>query len=317
MNKPYPIVIFSHRTLVVTGGWVLCGLLLPLFSTAQDAQEIDAASKKPASEKPASEETAAKEAASEKPVPIYPLSVAVSGNDVYTVDLDLPGVWKSVGGKRELFVRGSRFLKKPLNRPRAITIHPSGGIIVGDSPTREIYRIESPGSEPKPLNDGYLGNVMSLAVHPDGRMLYVGDVEKRALFRLPIDGGKPELVARVDARGLAFDADGKLWAVTPNSDAIVRIDVETNKVETIVSGRPYQYPNSLAWSGDSGYVTDTYSNCIWKFTADGKTEKWYEGDPLERPVGIWVTDSSVFVADPKQKQVYEIDRETKKISERL
>ena len=84
-----------------------------------------------------------------------------------------------------------------------------------------------------------------------------------------------------------------------------------------MTGRPFQFPNGLCWAGDHGYVTDTYGNCIWKFTADGKTEKWHEGDPLVGPVGIAVTDSSLFVADPKQKQVYQFNRESKESKERL
>ena len=47
----------------------------------------------------------------------------VRGDDVYVVDLDLPGVWKS-GESRELFVRGSNLLRKPMNRPRCLIMHP-------------------------------------------------------------------------------------------------------------------------------------------------------------------------------------------------
>jgi sugar lactone lactonase YvrE len=261
--------------------------------------------------------TETKAAADDKEAtPVYPLAVAVDGADAYVVDLDLPGVWKS-GDSRELFVRGSNLLRKPMNRPRCVIMHPGGGILVGDSATREIYWIESAGAVPKPLTDGHVGIAMALTLDADGKMLYVGDAEKRATFRLPIEGGTPELVARVNARGLAFDSDGKLWAVTPDDAAIQRIDVESKEVEEIVTGRPFQYPNGLCWAGDHGYVTDGYGKCIWKFTADGKTEKWHEGDPLVGPVGIAVSDNSVFVADPKQKQVYQFNRETKAAKERL
>jgi sugar lactone lactonase YvrE len=248
--------------------------------------------------------------------PAYPLAVAVDGDKVYCVDLDLPGVWV-MSPKRELFVRGSNLLRKPMNRPRCVVPHPGGGILVGDSATREIYRIEKPNAEPIGLNNGYIGIPMALAIDNDEKMLYVGDAEKRATFRLPIDGGEPELVARVNARGLAFGADGQLWAVTPDAVAVVRINVEDKTVEEIVTGRPFQYPNGLCWAGDHGYVTDGYGKCIWKFTADGKTEKWLDGEPLVGPVGISVTNDSLFVADPKQKQVYQFDRETKEFKTRL
>ncbi|MCM2369691.1 NHL repeat-containing protein [Aporhodopirellula aestuarii] len=285
---------------------VLTVLSLPPFFTARIVAAQDAAS----------ETNADGKASAEKNEPAYPLAVAVDGEDVYCVDLDLPGVWVA-GEARELFSRGSKFLRKPMNRPRCIVMHPGGGVLVGDSATREVYKIDSTGAEPVGLTDGHIGIPMALAIDADGKMLYVGDAEKRATFRLPIEGGKPELVARVNARGLAFDDDGNLWAVTPDAVAIVRINVKTKAVDEVVTGRPYQYPNGLCWAGDHGYVTDGYGKCIWRFTADGKTEKWYEGEPLVGPVGIAVTSDSLFVADPKQKQVFQFDRESKEYKTRL
>lgn len=297
-------LLFARNPACSLGKWVVCvAILVPSGETVlgQEAETTESAG--------AGEADKAGE-------PAYPLSVAVSGDDVYVVDLDLPGVWKS-GTSRELFVRGSNLLRKPMNRPRPIIMHPEGGVLVGDSATREIYWVPSAGADPKPLTDGHLGIAMALALDAEGKTLYVGDAEKRATFRLPVTGGEPELVARVNARGLAFDSDGKLWAVTPDDAAIQRIDVESKKVEKIVTGRPFQYPNGLCWAGDHGYVTDGYGKCIWKFTADGETEKWHQGDPLVGPVGIAVTDQSLFVADPKQKQVYEFNRETKEFEQRL
>ncbi len=253
--------------------------------------------------------------------PAYPLAVAVDGDAIYTVDLDLPGVWRSTEGddaNTQLYVAGSKLLRKPLNRPRCIVLHPAGGILVGDSATREVYHIAAEGGEPRGLTEGRIGIPMALALSPDGNTLYVGDAEKRATLKLPIGGGNPELVARVNARGLAFDEQGRLWAVTPDADAVVTIDVETGDIEKVVTGRPFQYPNGLGWAGNgAGYVTDGYGHAIWKFTADGKTEKWHEGEPLVGPVGIAVTEQSIFVADPKQKQVYEFNLDSKQAQPRL
>ena len=117
--------------------------------------------------------------------PAYPLAVATSGADIYTVDLDLPGVWKPV--MRQACSREVPNCCEPMNWPRCVAIHPAGGILVGDTATREIYWIESADAEPKPLNNGYLGVVMALAVSPDGKTIYAGDAEKRATFKLPIE----------------------------------------------------------------------------------------------------------------------------------
>ena len=255
--------------------------------------------------------------ATENDSPVYPLAVAVDGDAFYAVDLDLPGVWRVDTEGRKLFVRGTRLLRKPLNRPRCVAVHPAGGILVGDSATREVYHIPSAGAEPKPLTQGSVGIAMAIAVSPDGKTIYVGDAEKRSLLKLPIEVGKSELVVPVNARGLSFDASGTLWAVTPDAEAVHKIDVVTGKSEAIVKGRPYQYPNGLVWAGDQGFVTDGYGKAIWTFTADGKTEAWHQGEPLVGPVGIAIDDQAVWVADPKQKQVYRFDRATKTGEPRL
>jgi sugar lactone lactonase YvrE len=263
---------------------------------------------------PGTSAVAQEEAAVDQPA--YPKAVAASDDKLFVVDLDLPGVWE-IADSRSLFFKGSELLRKPMNRPHCITPHPSGGVLVGDSATREVYWIEKAGAEPKPLTGGRIGVPMALAVDANGKTLYVGDAEKRATFRLPLEGGDPELVARVNARGLAFDADGKLLAVTPDAAAIQRIDVDSGDVETLVDGRPFQFPNDLCWAGGQGFVTDTYGNCIWRFTADGKAEKWFEGAPLERPVGIAIAGESLFVADPKLKQVFEFSLTSKEPKPRM
>ena len=247
----------------------------------------------------------------------YPRAVALDGDKVYVVDLDLPGIWLIEGDSKELYVRGTKYLRKPMNRPWCVIARPGGGILVGDSATREIYSFEAADAEGKPLCNGYIGIPMALAIDAEGKTIYVGDAEKRAVFSLPIDGGKPELVARVNARGLSFDDDGNLWAITPDADAVQKIDVKAKKAETVVGKRPYKFPNGLVWAGDHGYVTDGYGKSIWKFTADGKTEKWLDGDTFGGPVGITANEKSVFVADPKKKQLFEIDRESKEVKPRF
>lgn len=247
--------------------------------------------------------------------PAYPIGVATGPAGLFCVDLDLPGVWR-VDGERTLFARGSNLLRKPMNRPRCI-VTLGDSVLVGDSATREVYRIDAADAAPVALTGGGIGIPMVLTIDPAGEMLYVGDAEKRATFKLPVAGGRPELVARVNARGLAFDDSGRLWAVTPDDAALVRIDVATGETTPVLTGRPFQYPNGLAWHGGAAYVTDGYGRCIWKVDADGEFEKWHDGDPLVGPVGVAVGDGSLWVADPKQKNVYQFNLDTKDVTPRL
>ncbi|TWU02073.1 NHL repeat-containing protein [Neorhodopirellula pilleata] len=260
--------------------------------------------------------------------PVYPRGAAISAGQLLVVDSDAPAVWSvawpaDASAQPKRLVTGSRYLRKTINRPFCATGHPENGVLVGDAATREIYHVTEDadgeaGQNAKPLNRGYLGIPMALAVSPDATTLYVGDAERRAVFSLPIEGvgedETPELIVRVNARGLVFDADGALWAVTPDAEAVHKIDVKAKTSEPIVTGRPYGFPGGIAWDSESktGFVSDVYGKCVWQFTADGKTEKWFEGEPLVGPVGLTVTPEAVVVADPKTTQVYRIDRETKK-----
>ncbi|QEF99422.1 Virginiamycin B lyase [Stieleria maiorica] len=293
-------------------------------ATAETAEDDAAEEKAPADTAAAdsgSADTAGRPQTVEVPEPVdpataavdYPRDVALVDGKLLVVDRFLPGIWIQEGEEFELFTPGTPLLRKPMNAPWCVTAHPAGGILIGDSATREIYHAPQAGPQLIALNNGYLGIPMAIAVDASGQTIYVGDAERRAVFRLPISGGKPELVARVNARGLSFDDAGNLWAVTPDAAAVQKIDVANNSAETVVDGRPYQFPGGLVWAGEEGFVTDVYGKAIWRFAADGTTEKWFEGEPLAGPVGITADETSLYVADPKKKQVYRFDRKTKAV----
>ena len=102
MNKSFLIVTFSHLrccpqlrrnslgfVAFAIGGLIVAGTLSP--AVAQDTADAKSKNDAPVAEpQPKASEPQPKSA------PAYPLAVAVSGNDVYTVDLDLPGVWPAL-----------------------------------------------------------------------------------------------------------------------------------------------------------------------------------------------------------------------------
>ena len=78
------------------------------------------------------------------------------------------------------------------------------------------------------------------------------------------------------------------------------------KVETVVEGRPFEFPNNIALDKDqNAYVCDNYSQAVWKIGPDGKPEKWISGKPLDMPVGVCVAGEKVWIADPHAKMVFQ------------
>lgn len=194
---------------------IVSGTILQAHTaTSQDATETEAAAADTTATE-AKPETYPDDFWTEADSPVYPRGAVMSEDKLFVLDSDAPGVWTvpwpaTKSAKPERFVTGSRYLRKTMNRPYSATPHPGGGVLVGDSATREIYHVtpnpDAPGGQDaKPLNGGFLGIPMALVVSPDGKTIYVGDAERRATFALPIEGGEPELIVRVNARGLVFD----------------------------------------------------------------------------------------------------------------
>jgi len=291
LTRPFRMIGKEPARLLASGVW--CALILSSnFGQAQDTAAADTAA-----------------AASPAEV-AYPLNLAVGpAGEITIVDLDLPGLWRLAAPDESptLFFRGTKLLRQPMNRPRCVVALTDGSVLVGDSASRDIYRIAADTTELKGLTDGFIGIPMSLIVDPSGETVYVGDAEKRALFRFPLAGGKPELVARVNARGLSFGPEGLLWAITPDDAAVVTID-DQGKVEPRVTGRPFQYPGGIVHVGQTAYVTDGYGKAIWKIAPGEAPQKWFEGQPLKHPVGIAKTDDALLVADPHNKQVFRFKR---------
>lgn len=254
------------------------------------------------------------------PVPAYPLSVAVAPDgSLVVVDLDLPGVWRlpAEGGKPQWIVRGADRFRERLNRPRCCVVLSDGAILVGDTATREIYRISADGEgEPEALTGGVLGvpNSLALAEGGDGEStLYVADLETRFVFRLPVSGGKPELYSRTLVRGLHLDSSGTLWGVTPTAEPLVKLAAK-GEPSVVVGERAFEFPHNVVVAEDgAAYVTDGYAKKIWRVDSEGQVEAWLSGAPLVNPVGLALGAGKLYVADPHAKQIFEVDLASKQI----
>jgi DNA-binding beta-propeller fold protein YncE len=236
----------------------------------------------------------------------YPLSIA-QGKDgaIYVADSDMHGIWKIHAGKLEPFFQGSNKFRTPLNRVWCVAVDSKGRVVAGDSATREVYRFNEK-NEPEPLTKGGVGIPWALAFDSKGDIL-VCDLEIHRIVKVPEAGGQPVEVAEVAGpRGIAIDAEDRAWVVSGGGkNQVLRVSAD-GKVETIVEGRPMQFPLNITLDKEqNAYVCDNYSSAIWKIPKGGKPEKWITGKPLNKPVGISFVGDRFLIADPHAKMVFE------------
>ncbi|MEZ6136216.1 MAG: NHL repeat-containing protein [Pirellulaceae bacterium] len=252
--------------------------------------------------------------AAEKPeppqLPYYPLDLAINGEGaVFVVDRNLHGIWKWQDEKLSIFVEGSAKFRTPLNAPRTVAFDQNGLLLVGDSATREIYRVSADG-KPEPITGGAIGIPMDIAVKKDGT-IYVADVELRTLFRIPPGESKPIKVAEVNPRGVFVDSKQQVWVVSQDPQQI-QIVSDSGESQVIVEQRVFQFPHQLVVDATgTAFVTDGYQKAIWKIPAGGKPHVFFEGAPLDNPVGITLLDDKLVVVDPRTRTIYRFDENDK------
>ena len=242
----------------------------------------------------------------------YPIDVSVAKDGViYIADRHLPGVWKVSDGKLATVFRASKKFGTPLNATRCVTLDSQGSILVGDSATRDIYRIDKDGKPvglAKVKGGKGVGIGIPMDIVDDGKgNLYVTDLELHRVYRVASQGGKPEKFADVPApRGLTLDSDGNLLVVSSSTNQLFRVSSD-GKVESIVKKRLMKFPNDVVVGQDKTiYVSDGYSKAVWTVQANGQAEKWISGKPFNNPVGLAWRGKNLLVADPQAVAVFEV-----------
>ncbi len=239
----------------------------------------------------------------------YPLAVCVKEKTIFVADRNLPGIWKITDGKAEVFFKGQKKFRTPLNAIRCLAIDHEGKLLAGCSATREIYRFGDDG-KPVPLTKGKVLIPTSIAVAKDGT-IYTADLDLMRIWKIPAAGGEPKEFCAINSpRGLAFDKDERLWILTTSSkDGQIQRADKDGKLETVVAGRPFRMPHNIVVMDDgTAYVSDNYAGAIWKVPAGGKPEKFVGGAPLKKPVGLVRFGNEMLIADPHAKSVFATDK---------
>lgn len=243
-------------------------------------------------------------------LPLYPLdSVVDKQGAVFTVDRNLPGIWKWQGDKLSLFVQGPKKFREPLNAIRSVALDQDGKLLVGDSSTRDVYRISEDGKATA-ITGGQIGIPMDIAVKSDGT-IYVADLELRKLMRIPAGSTKVEHVADVNPRGVFVDSENKVWVVSQDAQQLL-IVADDGKKEVIVDKRVFDFPHQVVVnSKGEAFVSDGYKKAIWKVVRGQAPAIMVQGDPLDNPVGLALHEDQVIVTDPRATKVMKLTPDNK------
>lgn len=154
-----------------------------------------------------------------------------------------------------------------------------------------------------------------MALGPDGS-LYVSNTAQPQLLRLPSGGSKMEVWAQDDRLkggldGLAFGADGSLYANTFISGELFRFEVKSGSVgaiEKIETPRPLKFPDGLKADGTSFLMVEG-GGPLSRVTVEAgratlSTIKEFAGPTGLARVGdlIWVSEGQIVnLVDPSKK----------------
>ncbi|MEX1232786.1 MAG: hypothetical protein WEB58_21245 [Planctomycetaceae bacterium] len=242
----------------------------------------------------------------------YPLAVAAAeARPIYIADRHLPGIWKFEGDELSMFFQGSKKFRTPLNAVRCVALDHKGRLLAGDTSTRQVYRFDDSG-QPVPLLTTKTGIGMPMALVADAEgNIFICDLELRWIWKLAPDSTEPVKYAEVAApRGIALDADGRLWCVSGGTkNQLVRVETD-GTVNVVVKEPTFEFPHQVVLDDEkTAYVTDSYAKAVWRIPLDGTAEKWISGAPLANPVGIARQGKDLLIADPRAKAIFRIDAE--------
>lgn len=242
---------------------------------------------------------------------VYPLDAVVnSEGTVFVVDRNLPGVWRWKDGELSKLFEGSPKFRTPLNAARCIALDEKGNLLVGDTSTRDIYRVSSDGKA-EPITGGQIGIPMDIAVAKDGS-IYVADLELKKLLKIPPGSSDVQEVADVNPRGVTIDSQGKIWVVSQQNDEQLLIVSPDGVVEPVISKRVFEFPHQVVVNDEGhAFVTDGYKKGIWKIEPGQEPSLFCEGEPLINPVGIGMVEDALIVVDPRARTVFKIGKDGK------
>ena len=246
----------------------------------------------------------------------YPLGVAQDHQGrILIVDRKYHGILAlSEGGLTDVY-EGSKKFRTPLNAVYCIHVAKDGAIYVGDSATREVYRVSEDGKLTaltsgigdkvgrEEYHPGKIGIPTQIATNSQGDV-FVTDLELQRVWKIPAAGGEPvEFAVVAGPRGVAVDSEDHVWILSPQKPQLRRVSPDGKQSEVLIDDLVFNFPHQVVVLPDgNALVTDGYEHAVWKVVrADKKATKLHAGDPFVNPVGICLIDNGqkALVIDPR------------------
>lgn len=236
---------------------------------------------------------------------VYPLDGVIDkAGAVWIVDRNKPGLWLYQADQLKLDTQGSNKFRQPLNAVRCLAVSPTGEIALGDPATREVYRKDSSGQWKGTVN-AVIGIPVDLAFLSDGTLL-VADLERRVLWKQSAPGAAPEILAKVNPRGVFVDSADRIWVISQDENQLVRVSKD-GQVEPIITKRTFEFPHQVVVNAkDQIWVSDGYRKGIWSWKLGEEPKLILSGEPLQNPVGLFLVDDQPAIVDPHAQAVFKL-----------
>jgi sugar lactone lactonase YvrE len=189
----------------------------------------------------------------------------------------MSGAMRGIGQPRMFF--DGIFSTPRLDHPECVAVHPDGSVWCGGE-AGQIFRVAADGSGVE-LVATTGGFILGIAFSPGYDSLYACDIAARALFRVPVTGGEPELFADgaaghrfVNPNYIAIDRDGRLLVSDshqPGQPGPSLYAFDASGKGSVWYDGPLSFANGLAYDGSALYVAESFLPGISKIEirADG------------------------------------------------
>lgn len=168
-------------------------------------------------------------------------------------------------GRPRMFFDGI-FSAPRLDHPECVAVHPDGSVWCGGE-AGQIFRVAADGSgiELVATTGGF---ILGITFGPGQESLYACDIAARAVFRIPVTGGEPELFADgaaghrfVNPNYIVFDGDGRMLVSDSHQPgqpgpSLYAFDV-SGKGSVWYDG-PLSFANGLACDGSALYIAESF-----------------------------------------------------------